>query len=60
VGTFDTRRASGNFGNPLPGYINPTVAVTTCLMLVFSIGIRRFPDGGSSALEAPPVTGQKD
>jgi hypothetical protein len=60
VGTFDVRRAPGNVGNPPPAYINPTVAVTTCLALVFFIGIRRFPDDRSSVVEAQPVTGQKD
>ncbi len=61
VGAFDPRRtwADGDLGE-LPGYVNPTVAVATCLALALFIAIRRFPDGDSSDQKAPAhVTGQK-
>jgi hypothetical protein len=53
VGSFDTRGVSGNFGDPLPDYVNPTVAVATCLTFAFFIAVRRFPDDESSELKAP-------
>ena len=61
VGAFDTRGVSGDFGDPLPGYVNPTVAVAAFLTLALFIAVRRFPDDGSSSDQEAPacVAGQK-
>ncbi len=60
VGVFDTRGVYGDFFSPLPGYVNPTVAVATCLTLALFIAVRLFPDGGSPDQKAPAhVTGEK-
>lgn len=54
VGAFAPKStwADGDLGE-LPGYVNPTVAVATCLALALFVAVKRFPDRGSSEQKAP-------